>query len=535
MKIDFSKAADSGRLIVDALNIGGVSAVSPDGISITIHPNGKQRASVRVLVQRPSCQPRMGAIFTNPHPNAAAVKFSIILYDGQGGFLTETSVNLGGGESGSVFCNLSRPVDDITIELSTEMLEAGASTDSAWARFDWVQLDLRDKNDVIQLMSQRFEEIPKASALDLSARFSQWSAALGMQSGPLLISDCLKYSLIPCYCPNHSRLSPVALRTYLDYMARPFRDTAPIHLYAFSDALHFPYGVMLVDGKIVAETLLPVPPPYLDRVNALWRLSRTHRLEDRQPPIDKPVLVLPQPGEANYGHWLIEMMPKVSPLISAIIRGEVQIGLSEVQTSTPVIMETLAHLGISSSQVLTLPDYPIKLRKALYISPVSKHSHPGYVTPWSVETLSEYVSAVNPGKTGRKLFISRQDASFRFLSNEGEIVDIVSAAGYECLSTGGMSFIEQVELFKGASHIIGVFGASLSNIAFSEAGTKLLVLAPSYFFDHFYWNLASLRQMAYWQLIGSTEPDAYSQTQGRSDFTIDLDEFRKLFAEFSAF
>ena len=83
---------------------------------------------------------------------------------------------------------------------------------------------------------------------------------------------------------------------------------------------------------------------------------------------------------------------------------------------------------------------------------------------------------------GEKLYLSRRNVANRALSNEAEIEEIFSAAGYLIIKPEEYSVTEQIGLAKGARSIAGAVGSQLYLAAFQQDGAQNLIMAPSNFY-----------------------------------------------------
>ena len=111
--------------------------------------------------------------------------------------------------------------------------------------------------------------------------------------------------------------------------------------------------------------------------------------------------------------------------------------------------------------------------KNLVVPSMSNHNDGVIVPPmadWIYRRFGKRVE--NPQ---RKLFVSRDDAPARRLSNAEEIFAILKGWEYVTLST--MSIQDQIKTFAEASHVISPHGAGLLNTVFSQRGTRVIEIA----------------------------------------------------------
>jgi len=83
-----------------------------------------------------------------------------------------------------------------------------------------------------------------------------------------------------------------------------------------------------------------------------------------------------------------------------------------------------------------------------------------------------------------RLFISRADALFRRVLNEEEILPLLNEYGFTSVKLEGLSFIEQVKLFRDAEAVVLPHGSGLANLVFCSKGTKVIELLPFLVLDH---------------------------------------------------
>jgi capsular polysaccharide biosynthesis protein len=104
----------------------------------------------------------------------------------------------------------------------------------------------------------------------------------------------------------------------------------------------------------------------------------------------------------------------------------------------------------------------------------------------------------------RRLYISRADSGTRVLTNEAEVIEHASRAGFSPILLGNLSVHDQVRLFSEASHILAPHGAGLTNIGFCQPGSVLCELQMDSYVHWAFRLLAALRGVRYGCLIGVT-------------------------------
>jgi len=87
-------------------------------------------------------------------------------------------------------------------------------------------------------------------------------------------------------------------------------------------------------------------------------------------------------------------------------------------------------------------------------------------------------SITNTQKKQKKIYISRELAKKRHLTNEKEFLPILKKFNFRKVFLEKMSIPQQVDLFRSISHLIAPHGAGLTNVLFSQTNIKILEIRP---------------------------------------------------------
>ena len=85
--------------------------------------------------------------------------------------------------------------------------------------------------------------------------------------------------------------------------------------------------------------------------------------------------------------------------------------------------------------------------------------------------------------TDRRLFITRDSKTFRFIENMDDLLPILKNYGFEIIDSAHLPFLDQVKLFSSCSALIGVHGAGLTNMIFRN-GRPMTVLEIVHPFEY---------------------------------------------------
>jgi capsular polysaccharide biosynthesis protein len=202
------------------------------------------------------------------------------------------------------------------------------------------------------------------------------------------------------------------------------------------------------------------------------------------------IVLCRRPGTGNYGHFLLEMLPMAyfaAQHWNRPARFMVQ------NTGGPlegIMIQALARLGISGTAIIQAGREPVLVENLVVVEGLTDHG--AYISPLVFHCLDQISQGI-AAAAHENIFVSRGRALTRTLDHEAEISAHAALQGFGTFQPGNCSFADQVAVFKGASRIVGVAGATLSNIAFAQPGSEIIMLTPAHMPDTFFWFLCSLR------------------------------------------
>lgn len=201
----------------------------------------------------------------------------------------------------------------------------------------------------------------------------------------------------------------------------------------------------------------------------------------------------------NYYHWLFDIVTRLVPLLRYPELTSLPILVPA--NIRPLQIEVLNKLGFTG-RIVPQPGPHVRVERLLYSSPVRvTHCPP----KWALLEMRRALKLRTDHKPSRKIYITRNDAKYRRVTNENEVMDTLRPLGFECMRLTGMTFQQQIDLFNEASHVIGANGSSFTNLAFGLPGTHVLELfAPQYVHAAQY-ALADILDMDYWFLVGASD------------------------------
>ena len=245
-----------------------------------------------------------------------------------------------------------------------------------------------------------------------------------------------------------------------------------------------------------------------------------------------PVVLCKKRGVGNYGHWMMEMLPRAHLVHSRCPELDARFLVAEAPEPLRATMAaSLALLGIAPSRIITAGNAPRRFAELLLVEGLSEHGV--YMSPLVMDCADALARTVEAQgammQAGRPLFVTRQAAGFRRLVEEDALLMRAQEAGIVPVEPALLPLPAQIALFKGAAGIAGVMGAALTNIAFAAPGTPVTALAPAGMPDTFFWFIAALRGLDYTEIRCAPAGPVRGNMPWDTDLVLDPEDAAALF------
>lgn len=205
-----------------------------------------------------------------------------------------------------------------------------------------------------------------------------------------------------------------------------------------------------------------------------------------------PIIFL---GSEAYYHWLLEDFP-------AFLRAEISFPEAIVgvrRSSSTYVSVALSVLGKAP---IVLPIYS-KISQ-LVISPKAHALSP---QEKDIKLLEEFQLTAKAGIGNvKKIYISRRDSG-RYPDNEADVETLVEQFGYQIVQLTKISFLDQINLLAGATHVIGTHGAGLSNIVWMPRNSGKVVEISQVWQPDCFEQIARIKGIEYVKVASSTQED----------------------------
>jgi len=242
-----------------------------------------------------------------------------------------------------------------------------------------------------------------------------------------------------------------------------------------------------------------------------------------QPPVDVPgrLGVLTTRGDANYYHFLHDVLPRVAVLEQA---GVERPDRWYVPHTTRFQRELLELWGIGEDEIINSDEVPHVRAQTLVVPGVASTIERN--PPWVSQLLRQRLVPVGTQRIpGRNIYLARRAGLHnRAVLNEAEVLALLEPLGFEVVDPGSLSVVDQIRTFAEADVIVAPHGASLANLPFCSPGSSLLELFPSQSMVADYWKMTCGVEGLEYQYLSGAGPAA-GITRGEfvvADITVDL-------------
>ena len=238
-------------------------------------------------------------------------------------------------------------------------------------------------------------------------------------------------------------------------------------------------GMMIHDDTLVASNHLGHSVAYCRGQVSVGRLGSPESYTCSH--VDNVVLLLAG-GYDVYGHWLVDIMPKLFALQLAGLDLD---SLSYLVPSNIQAfgLEWLRLAGLRDDQLVIYdPNLEIVVARELIVPVLLRSgSRASTLFKGAVDFLLDVLDRNNPGvrvPTPEAIFISRARANRdgRIMLNRDAIEAMAVDCGYTLVYPERLPIIDQVALFRGATHIVGEYGSGLHGSIFSAPRTRVCSL-----------------------------------------------------------
>ena len=121
----------------------------------------------------------------------------------------------------------------------------------------------------------------------------------------------------------------------------------------------------------------------------------------------------------------------------------------------------------------------------------------------SIKIQKNYLIPKKIKEMDKKIYVTRENSSYRKIVNESDIIPILRSNGYKIINPLQYTMDEQIRIFSQADKIISPHGSNLSNIIFCKPGTEIYEIGPKFeenyeiYFENRYKILSEINNLKY--------------------------------------
>jgi capsular polysaccharide biosynthesis protein len=212
--------------------------------------------------------------------------------------------------------------------------------------------------------------------------------------------------------------------------------------------------------------------------------------------------VLALRGDANYYHFLIDVLPRLA--VAAACTAIEQPDRWYVPARTTFQRGLLSLVGLTDDRIIDSTLYPHVIADTLVVPgpPAMTVRNPPWIVPFLRGRLMRGPVDRIPG---RGIYVTRgRQRNNRCVANEERVSEALSLRGFGMIDPGRMTVEEQIRVFAEASVIVAPHGAALANLVFASPGATVVELFPAGYAVPDYWKLADgVPGLGYRYLLGA--------------------------------
>lgn len=307
------------------------------------------------------------------------------------------------------------------------------------------------------------------------------------------------------------------------YCARE-ADLAPVHLARTPrDTLLYGQEYLLRCGEVLIKEQIP----WWLQGQATWPsiIDKPVEVVD----VEDPCLLIARYGAATWGHWLGELLPAIVACEHAnpktfkyVLPAQITMRTEKRSYSTSVF-ESLAAYGITEDRLIKVGTAGNYRFSTLFL--LTQVWSSGVMRPEVAELMRSKILGVTSGTPDRRIALTRREERARSIVNPDPVYTFLAEEGFEPVDIAGLSFIEQVNIFQGATDVFSVLGSDLSGLIYAPDKVRVVSAAPGDWSETFFYALMQLRDATYADIRGT--PVQIGDGGVRvAKFNLDLDDLR---------
>jgi len=235
-----------------------------------------------------------------------------------------------------------------------------------------------------------------------------------------------------------------------------------------------------------------------------------------------------------YFHWFLDALPRLIAADDHSARSGDRTLVIVPSSLQAWQAESLALLGVEAERRLPYrPPGKGGLQVRRLIAGVAHRWHRSgqapfdAISPWAIHQLARRFSAAVPlhegGSAPQRIFLSRRGAPSRNVVNEEAVMALLEPYGFVAVCGDRLSLAQQINLFRGVSHIVAPHGGALTNLMHGRGGHLLELFQANHGVRPEFFQLAAINGFDYRFLL-------CPNVAGGHDIRVDLDRLKEWLA-----
>jgi capsular polysaccharide biosynthesis protein len=244
--------------------------------------------------------------------------------------------------------------------------------------------------------------------------------------------------------------------------------------------------------------------------------------------IEGTVAVLATLGQFYFGHWMMDMLPRIRLLEAAgIDRGDIDV-FYLAEPALPFQQESLAASSLPAERIIDCRANPhVRADRLIVPSPLSEVFQ---ASRYSCDYLNNLFGP-KPGATvqrdlPRRLYISRRSTNHRRIVNDADVLARLEPLGFVALEPQFRRLREVARLFANAEVIVAPLGSAVANFVYCRPGTVIIEIQNRRAVQTSALAICSERNLEYAYMLGTgVSPESPGLQE---DMTVDIEELLEL-------
>lgn len=256
------------------------------------------------------------------------------------------------------------------------------------------------------------------------------------------------------------------LRNWAERRRRGQSAPLPIHAFTIPEATLFLRDGLFViadrDGTPIDLFARRPDPRFIEAATATTECQELGR-----------IFLVEGTGARNYAHWCLDILPQIA---AAHFRAPgVAVMIPRLPPSR-FIKQSVELFGLGSAAPLSIADGKYRVAELNILSTSVTQTFRRWLQlgnrPYATNLLNRTPAPATIAR--RRLFVDRPPSQRRTAINRQAVLDLVFDRGFESIDPGTLPVAEQAAAFGAASHVVGLHGAAMTNVAFCRPGTRVL-------------------------------------------------------------